>query len=139
MIKFLRSIGLLILLLFSFTIADKVSDVASTKAAEDTSFSVQLSNVRQTTVAAPNSSQLPDAELGGVYGHTFYKDLSSNVQRSVNSGVDVNPMLRGNAKAAVFHQEVLTRQKAKYHPASLSPITYPTCEFFVFALRHIII
>lgn len=94
-------------------------------------------NYHPATISDPGRPSFPVAELGGINWTCFYKDFSSRVQRTINPTYDI--ALKNNDKEAIYYSEMLAKHRYKYYHTSISPITFPTCEYYVFALRHIII
>lgn len=131
--RFINKIWLLILLV---AISGVTNEAFSEENVSDAvPFSVIVQEPSKAVLSTPNRNSLPEAELGGISWNGF-KDFSSRAQRTLNTNY---VSFRNTEKELIYHSEVLAKHKSKYYHSSVSPITYPTCEYYVFALRQIVI
>lgn len=139
MVKYLRYIGILVLVLALWQAASD-SFIGSRPVDNQSIADVQtVSDFYQqggSCFTTPQLPYLPDAELAGAGGHTQWL-TSPRVQRS--STTEYIFSLRDWVDRLARHEAVLSLHREKLYDAAAYYRCQPVCEYYIFTLRRILI
>lgn len=134
MVKFVKVILVFLVAMLLHSVASDYSTHPAAKG--DDCLALTAKNIPQTTVEAPQFPYFPDAELAGA-GIQFHQVTISRLQRINASKYLLS--LKGLAQQLVDHKAALMQHWGRIYSTTTSHFCYPASEYYVFALRRIIV
>lgn len=133
MAKFVK---LILLLLFSVAFYSIVNDFSAAKVEQDSYAVTAMSGEQGNFVASAHSPFLPEAELVGG-GSLTHQVTMSRIQR-VNV-IEYSLSMKGVLRNLANCEASLSRHQGRIYDTTTSYYCHPSSEYYVFALRRILI
>lgn len=130
-----KSIKVILFLLFSLALYGMVNDFSAAKV-EDDLHVVTVVGGHESIITSLQLPYLPEAELVGSYLLTN-QIVMSRVQR-INM-IEYSLSLKGVLQDLADCEAVLSQHKGRIYNTTTSYYCHPSCQYYVFALRRIII
>lgn len=129
-------VKVILLLLFSIAFYSIVNDFSATRAEEDVHAVAAMSGDQGNIVASTHSVFLPEAELVGG-GSPTHQVMMSRMQRVnvIEYSLSLKEVLRNLAN----REASLSQHQGRIYDTTTSYYCHPSSQYYVFALRRIII
>lgn len=135
MLKYIKTI---LFLLFAIAFYSIANHLPAEKTADGSMYAmIQANTPEQESVSSVQMPYLPDAELGGAGLTHFHQITMSRIQRINISEYIIS--LKSMAEGVAGREDALSQHWSRLYGTTTSYACHPVSEYYVFALRRIIV
>lgn len=136
MVKFVKVILAFLFAMLLHSAASDYSTRPTAKGDDCIALTLPAKSIPEATIAAAHLPYFPDAELAGA-GIQFHQVTLSRLQRISTSEYLLS--LKGLTRQLVDYKAALIQHWGRIYSTTTSHFCYPASEYYVFALRRIIV
>lgn len=133
MAKFVK---LILLLLFSIAFYSIVNDFSAAKVEEDVHAVAAMSGRQGSVIASAQTPFLPEAELAG--GHSLIHQITMSRVQRINV-IEYSLSMKGVLRNLANCEASLSQHRGRIYDTTTSYYCHPSSQYYVFALRRILI